>query len=140
MSDSALNSFDEYQKKVLDILKESATLQCQNKELNLAVTELGRTKALLEKTLLERESDLDTLSHAIMQNVVESVESLKTLRKEICTQRRLSEVQYELDICMSCKRSLERDGVLHKNEIQRLTCMNSQLTQELKTLKYNQTK
>jgi hypothetical protein len=137
MTDNVLDNFDQYQKKVLDILKDSATLQCQNNEVNIEVAEMARTKQLLEKTIVERDSDLAQLAHVVMQNVVESVELLKTLQQDVFNKKKMSEIQYELDICLSCKRSLERDCMLQKNENQRLTCLNSQLSQELKTLKHN---
>lgn len=132
-----MENFDEYQKRVLDILKESNNLINLNKELSGEVTALTQTNALLEKTLLDRESDLAKLSNVVIQNVVESVELLKTLQRDVLNKRKTSQIQYELDICMSCKRSLERDCMLQKNENQRLTCLNSQVTQELKTLRHN---
>jgi hypothetical protein len=133
--DSVLENFDMYQKKVLDILKDSSSLQYQNTELSEEVAEISRNKDMIEKTLLQKQADLDQLSNLVLQNVMESVELLKTLQQDVLDKKKQSEIQYELDICMSCKRSLERDCMLQKNENQRLSCLNNQLSQELKTLK-----
>ena len=132
-----LQNFDLYQQKVFDILQENSTLQSQQVKLNSDIADLTHTKNLLETTLSEREADLDNLSNNLMKNMNESVELLKHLQQDVADKKKMSETQYELDICLSCKRSLERDCMLQKNENQRLMCLNSQLTQEVKTLKHN---
>ena len=134
---TAVQSFDAYQQHVLAILKENESLKSQTSELSAQVTNLSKEKIFLVKTLLSREADLDRMSSTVLQNMKHSVETLKSIQQETIEKKKMSEIQYELDICLSCKRSLERDCMLQKNENQRLTCLNSQLSQEIKTLKYN---
>lgn len=136
--DGVIENFDVYQKRVLDTLRENTSLKNDLTKLQADVEELSRTKDLLEKKLTDRDLDLDNISKVLMQNVNESMELLKNLRQEVVDKKKLSEIQYELDICLSCKRSLERDCMLQKNENQRLLCVNSQLSQELKTIKHNE--
>ena len=132
-----LQSFDLYQQKVLEILKENASLQSQLTKLRAEIVELRNAKLQLEATLSDREADLDRMTNALSKNMTESVEVLKSLQNDAKEKKKMSDIQYELDVCLSCKRSLERDRMLQRNENQRLACLNSQLSQEVLTLKHH---
>jgi hypothetical protein len=133
---NTLQHFDQYQLEVIDVMKENASLKCELSKLTFEVAELSRTNESLTQTLSTRESDMDLLSSQAIRYVKETAEMLKTLQHEATDRKKMSEIQYELDICTSCKRSLERDCMLQNNENQRLVCLNGQLSQELKTLKH----
>ena len=133
-----MESYDQYQERVLSVMKDNVTLDQQNIDLSKELTEAVKEKNKLQKTLVERESDIEKLSDQVMKHVEESAAILTILKQYIADKKKISEIQYELDICLSCKRSLERDCMLQKNENQRLTCLNNRLSQELKTLKPNQ--
>jgi len=132
-----LQNFDLYQQKVLDILKENASLQTQLTKLRAENADMTNAKLQLEAALSEREADLVHIATLLSSSMNESVEVLKALQNHTKEKKKMSEIQYELDVCLSCKRSLERDRMLQRNENQRLMCLNSQLSQEVLTLKHH---
>ena len=127
--------FQEYQSRVVDALSDYHSTKQYNQDLQSKVDTLKREKELFQKLLEERDMELEVIAQKVLAKTTEVIERLGKISTDFVSQKKIVNLQYDVDIALSANRALEKDLILQRTENERLRNLNSQLTRELQYYK-----
>jgi hypothetical protein len=130
---TVVDYFNAYQRHIISSLANHQDILHANKEMKSKIESIYREKLLLQKTLEDRDKELEIATKKLLTAAINALEQIQRVEERLDTQSNIANLKYDIDVALSANRGLEKDLLLQKAENERLRNMNSQLARELKS-------
>lgn len=136
---TVVDYFNAYQQHIIMALSDHRDAVQLSQELKSQIDSLNREKEILQKTVEDRDNDLEIVTTKLLTVATKALEQIQSTETSLDKTTNIASLKYDIDVALSANRSLERDLLLQKTENERLRNMNCQLRRELKTFQKQRT-